>query len=76
MSTEDMKVTVPLTILTFVIMIMISIIGWIINDKLTNIYDNITGLKTEIKTLTDNRYNHETRLQLLEQKMEKINSQK
>lgn len=75
MSNETMKVTVPLTILTLVVTIVCGIIGWTINDKLSNIYQSISEVKSTVEKLSDVRYDHETRLKIIENEL-KLDSKK
>jgi len=69
MSSEQMRVTVPMAILTMIVSIIVGVFGWVINNTLNNINTNILELKTEIKNLTDVRYDHETRLQIIEEQL-------
>lgn len=64
-----MRVTVPMAILTMIVSIIVGVFGWVINNTLNNINTNILELKTEIKNLTDVRYDHETRLQIIEEQL-------
>ena len=68
MPNETMKITIPLAILIMLITIIVSFFGWAGNKTLTDINVNITQLGIKIDKLTDVRYEHETRINLLEEK--------
>lgn len=69
MSTEAMKITVPVAILILIVSIIVSFTGWVTNKTLNEINGNITALGEKIDKLSEVRYNHETRLQILEKEM-------
>lgn len=76
MSSEQMRIIrIPLAIFTMIVMIMVGIIGWIINDKLANIYTNITELKGDFKSFNNSQSDQEARLRVLEEKVTSIDSQ-
>lgn len=69
MSNETMKITVPVAILILIVSIIVSFTGWVTNKTLNEINGNITSLGEKIDKLSEVRYNHETRLQILEKEM-------
>lgn len=69
---ESMRVTIPVAVLMTIATIILSIFGYFINRTLTDINMNIIDVKLEIKSLTEVRYNHEARLNLLEEKFKML----
>lgn len=68
MSNEQLKITVPIALLIFIISVILSFFGWLTNKTLTDINLNITALGEKIEKLTTVRYDHEIRLKILEEK--------
>ena len=68
MSSEQMKITLPLAIVMFIIGILITFFGWVTTKTLNDINTNITQLGEKIESLSSVRYDHETRIRLLEER--------
>lgn len=64
-----------LKLLTFVMSLLIGILGFFIIRTLTSIDQNIVDLRTELQRKSDIVGNHETRLQILE-KIESLKKEK
>lgn len=73
MSNETMKITVPVAILILIVSIIVSFTGWVTNKTLNEINGNITSLGEKIDKLSEVRYDHETRLQILEKELNRTN---
>jgi len=66
---ESMRVTIPVAVLMSIATIILSVFGFFITRTLSDINGNIIDVKIEIKALTEVRYNHESRLNVIEERL-------
>ncbi|MCB0720842.1 MAG: hypothetical protein KDC73_05990 [Ignavibacteriae bacterium] len=60
----------PEYIITILIGTLLTVIGYLINDKLSGIKDALKDLKDEISKLNELYHDHEVRIQKLEDEVE------